>query len=153
MWAWKAAREAHIRWLLHSPPGKKPHKKLGHVEHLLRSVCVFDRASKQTQVLVPAGSGALFPDQVHCQVPLLCAALSWAPRRPLSSLTLSLAKVQCGWLCLFTSLIHSHYLIATWSHYMLIHLRARQLVNWSGGWRADSSVKGAAMAQLPLIFA
>lgn len=65
---------------------------------------------------------------------------------------LSLVKVRYGWLCLFTSLIHSHCLIAAWLLYSFIHFRARQVTEVGTG-ELTPWVKGTATAQLSQIFA
>lgn len=94
---------------------------------------VFDMAPKQTHYLVPAARAPSFLTVFHCQVLLLCGALTWAPRRPfLLHYCLSLAKVQYGCLSLF-SWIYSHCLIATWSPYSFIQFRARQVTAAGAG--------------------
>lgn len=50
---------------------------------------VFDSASNQTQILVPAGLVSSFLPVLHCQVLFLCTALPWAPHRLFSSITVS----------------------------------------------------------------
>lgn len=123
------------------------------MEHFLCPSCVFDKPFKQTQILVPAGLSTLFPDHVALpSSPSLCCPFLSSTQTVLLYYCISSAKVQCSWLCLFTFLIRSHCLIATWLQYSFIHFRARQVTERGTGGLIPCE-KGAATAQLPLVFA
>lgn len=132
--------------------GNLLHNKLDHVVRLLCSSDVFDKASKQTQVRVPAGWAPSVLTVLHHQVLLLCAALTWAPRRPFSSVTVSpwqrYNMADCPVHFLDSLTLFNCYLIA-----LKFHPFQGQTSNRSRGWRADPWVKGVAPNQLPLNFA
>lgn len=144
--------DACVRWSLPVLLGNLSHNKLDHAAYLFCLSDVFVMASKQTHVLVPAGWAPSFLTVLHFQILLLCAAFTWAPRRPFSSITVSpwqrYNMVDCPCSPLEFTHISYCYLIT-----LQFHPFQGQSSNCSRGWRADPLVKRAAPDQLPLSFA